>query len=62
MIRQNFSIFVWNVQGARSSKLQHTLKEFIRIHDPQIVVLVETKISGSTADDVYQKIDFDGIF
>jgi len=62
MNRQNFSIFVWNAQGVGSSNFLYTLKDFIRIYDPKILVLVETKISALTTNTVCHKIGFDGTF
>ncbi|KAJ8431960.1 hypothetical protein Cgig2_024271 [Carnegiea gigantea] len=62
MNRQNFYILVWNSQGASSKSFLCTLKEFIRIYDPKILVLLETKISGQIADAVCNQIGFDSIF
>ncbi|KAL8129303.1 hypothetical protein V2J09_018458 [Rumex salicifolius] len=61
MIRQNINIITWNAQGAGRKEFFITLKEIVRIHDPTILVLVETRISGSQADKVCQGIGFDGI-
>ena len=44
----HFSILMWNLQGAASCNFLFTLKEFIRKHDPKIMILVETKVSGET--------------
>ncbi|KAL8141278.1 hypothetical protein V2J09_007299 [Rumex salicifolius] len=38
-----------------------TLKDIIRTHDPTILVLVETRLSGTQADKVCKEIGFDGI-
>ncbi|KAL8159774.1 hypothetical protein V2J09_001311 [Rumex salicifolius] len=61
MIRQNINIITWNAQGACSREFLITLKEIVRIHDPTILVLVETRISGSQANKVCRGIGFDGI-
>jgi len=49
-----------DVQGAGSASFLNTLKELIRKYDPKIMALVETKISGRQAEDVYAKIGFEG--
>ncbi|KAJ8438604.1 hypothetical protein Cgig2_010388 [Carnegiea gigantea] len=58
----HFSILMWNLQGAASRNFLFTLKEFIRKHDQKILILVETKVSGDTIDDVCHRINFDGTF
>ena len=35
-----------------------TLKELIRKYEPKVLALVETKVSGVIADNVYRKVDF----
>ncbi|KAJ8430840.1 LOW QUALITY PROTEIN: hypothetical protein Cgig2_034167 [Carnegiea gigantea] len=54
----NFTIHVWNVQGAGGDNFLHTLKEIIRRYDPKIVALVETRISGDRVEQVCRKIGF----
>ncbi|KAL8152224.1 hypothetical protein V2J09_009984 [Rumex salicifolius] len=61
MIRQQIKIITWNTQGAGSRMLMRTLKDIIRTHDPTILVLVETRLSGPQADKVCKEIGFDGI-
>jgi len=51
----NFSLLVWNVQGAGSEVFLNTLKEMIRRYDPKVLVLVETKISCFKADLICKK-------
>jgi len=55
-------ILVWNTQGAGSREFLHTLKEHVRMQHPQIIVLLETHISGARADEVCQKIGVQGHF
>ncbi|KAL8167282.1 LOW QUALITY PROTEIN: hypothetical protein V2J09_008781 [Rumex salicifolius] len=50
-----------NSQRAGSREFVNTLKELIRIHDPTILVLVETRLSGIQADKVCKNIGFDGM-
>ncbi|KAJ8450542.1 LOW QUALITY PROTEIN: hypothetical protein Cgig2_020179 [Carnegiea gigantea] len=47
----NTPILAWNVQGARSKGFRITLKEIVRKYSPKILLLVETRISGITADE-----------
>ncbi|XP_057445038.1 uncharacterized protein LOC130737304 [Lotus japonicus] len=39
---EDFSLFMWNVRGATSANAKLALKEYIRRHKPDIIVLVET--------------------
>ena len=55
---QHCNILVWNVQGACSREVVHVLREHIHIHRPNIVALVETRISGTQAQAVCDKIGF----
>ncbi|KAJ8423470.1 hypothetical protein Cgig2_013513 [Carnegiea gigantea] len=55
-------IFVWNVQGARSSEFMNVLKEHIGIQQPTILALVETHITGSRAQFVCDRIGYGWCF
>ncbi|KAJ8451520.1 hypothetical protein Cgig2_018154 [Carnegiea gigantea] len=46
--------------GAGSGEFLNTLKEHVRMQRPQIVVLLETHISGVRAEDVCRRIGFGG--
>lgn len=50
------SIFVWNCQGAAANKFHTVLRSFIQGYKPDVVVLVEPRISGLHADKVVKKI------
>lgn len=52
------SMLVWNCQGAASLKFFGVLKSFLRNHRPQVLVLVEPRISGAQADKVIKKIKY----
>ena len=54
----SMNIFVWNVQGAGSKEVLNILREHIHMYKPCIVALVETRISGSRAQLVCDKIGF----
>ncbi|KAL2899016.1 Dynein heavy chain 14 axonemal [Bienertia sinuspersici] len=44
------SMMVWNVQGAGSKAFMAALKEFLRVHKPVVLCLVETHMGGEIAD------------
>ncbi|KAK9706616.1 hypothetical protein RND81_07G139300 [Saponaria officinalis] len=57
---QAISIMIWNVQGAGSPDFLSILKELIRVNKPHVLALVETHISGDTAQRVCDRINFSG--
>ncbi|KAL8171311.1 hypothetical protein V2J09_023115 [Rumex salicifolius] len=54
-------IITWNVQGAGSREFIITLKDIIRVHNPVVLVLVKTRLSGRQADKVCSTIGYDGM-
>ncbi|RYR27722.1 hypothetical protein Ahy_B01g051758 [Arachis hypogaea] len=42
-------IFSWNCRGAASQSFTRTLKEYLIMHKPDLVILQETRCSGDTA-------------
>ncbi|XP_015934914.3 uncharacterized protein LOC107461000 [Arachis duranensis] len=48
----------WNVRGAASCAFRRTLKEFLRQYNPDIVILLETKVSGNNARRIIQGAGF----
>lgn len=55
-MRLQEKIFCWNCRDARSIEFLREMKEFGKIHRSAIIILVEPKISESTADDVCKKL------
>ncbi|XLR56294.1 hypothetical protein S83_006966 [Arachis hypogaea] len=47
---------IWNVRGAASNAFRRTFKDMYRHHRPDLVVLLETKCSGSTVTTVIQQL------
>lgn len=43
-------ILSWNFRGARSPRFKSILRDYIHMHRPDIMVIVETKTSGPSAD------------
>lgn len=39
-------ILLWNYRGAGNKRFRPNIRELVRLHDPQMLVLIETKISG----------------
>lgn len=62
MFNMSIKIMIWNVQGAGSQAFLTMLRELIRINKPTILALVETHISGETAQKVCDRIGFSGQF
>ncbi|CAL1407206.1 unnamed protein product [Linum trigynum] len=58
----NYKVFVWNCQGAGSRRFTRVFNEYKRRHRPQIVIIVEPRISGDRAKDVRQSLGFDKEF
>jgi len=56
------NLFVWNVKGAGSREVLNILREHILMHKPSIVALVETRISGTRAQEVCDRIGFRNCF
>ncbi|XP_028804741.1 uncharacterized protein LOC114759691 [Neltuma alba] len=52
------SIFVWNCHGAASLKFRRVLKSLLWGYRPDLVVLVEPRISGMTADKIIKKMGY----
>ncbi|KAL8130290.1 LOW QUALITY PROTEIN: hypothetical protein V2J09_019445 [Rumex salicifolius] len=59
MIRSNIKIITWNAQGAGSRDFLNSLKDLVRMNDPTILVLVETRVRCKQK--ICKKIGFDGI-
>ncbi|KAB2013219.1 hypothetical protein ERO13_D09G126566v2, partial [Gossypium hirsutum] len=49
-------IMVWNYQGARHPNFHRFINEFLRENNPEIMVLIEIRISGYKADRVIKQI------
>ena len=52
-------IIVWNCQGTALKEFNRILQFLLSIHNPSILGLVETKVSGSNANDICNRIGFD---
>lgn len=54
----NLSIFVWNCQGCASLKFPRIFREYNMEFRPDIIGLLEPKLSGSKADEIIVKLGF----
>ena len=61
LMLSSFTMMVWNYQGVGNQVFLNTMKELIRRYNPCILALLETKVSGVTADKVCRSISFDGV-
>lgn len=52
-------ILVWNVRGTRNLRFMDQLTDMLRIQKPEVLVLLETKVHGTVAEDISSKIQFD---
>ncbi|XP_019151953.1 PREDICTED: uncharacterized protein LOC109148673 [Ipomoea nil] len=53
------NLLVWNCQGAASRKFRRILGNFTKVYKPEIVCLLETKVSGAQANDICCRLGFD---
>lgn len=51
-------LLLWNCRGAGNEDFQLVLRDLVSLHDPVLMVLVETKISGVRADIASYRIGF----
>lgn len=50
---------VWICQGVASREVLRFLLDMIKMHKPQVLGLLETKVSGAKADSICNKLGFD---
>lgn len=56
MLLMEEKFFCWNCRGAGSKDFLREMFEWRRVHNPSIIVLIETEISGSRADAICNKL------
>lgn len=54
----NLSIFSWNCQGCGNTKFPRIFREYSIEFKPEIVSLLETRISGKRADETIASLGF----
>lgn len=60
MIIQN-KIFVWNVRGAANTELYSNAKQFLDVHHPDILVIMETRIDPNCLKRTFQLLGYDSM-
>ncbi|GLT94094.1 hypothetical protein SLE2022_118530 [Rubroshorea leprosula] len=55
----DLTVLFWNVRGAASKGFLRTAQELIKKHKPDIFIIAEPRISGTTADDRINDMRFD---
>ena len=54
------NILIWNSRGALKPSFQTDIHELACRHNPAILVVMETKLGGSKAKEVSDRLPFDG--
>lgn len=52
------NILVWNSQGARNKKFLLTIRDIVKLHALDVLVVLEPQISGDKAAKVIAKLEF----
>lgn len=60
MIKSNQNIFVWNCRGSRSTSFFRYCKQYMMMHNPKILVNIETHCEPMKLRKVFKKLDFEG--
>lgn len=53
-------IIIWNSKGALKPNFQSHIHDLVQIHDPAIMVIMETKLGGVRAKEITDRLPFDG--
>ena len=53
------NIVVWNCRGALKPNFQSHVRELVRCHNPDVLVVMETRIGGDRAKDISDRLPFD---
>ena len=54
------NIIAWNCRGARKAAFRSHVRELVRIHDPAILIVMETRVGGDRAKAITDDLPFDG--
>jgi len=53
------NIIAWNCRGARKPAFKNHVRELVRIHDPVILIVMETRVGGVRAKEITDELPFD---
>ena len=56
----SMNILFWNCRGALNPRFQSVLADLINAHSPSIVIITETRIGGTRAKEITNRLSFDG--
>ena len=56
----SMNIIVWNSKGVLKPNFQNHVRELARIHNPAILVIMETRLGGARAKEITNRLPFDG--
>ena len=54
------NIIAWNCRGAQKAAFRSHVRELVRIHDPAILIVMETRVGGDRAKAITDDLPFDG--
>ncbi|KAK7848986.1 putative mediator of rna polymerase ii transcription subunit 37c [Quercus suber] len=54
------NILIWNCRGAMKPQFRKTVMDLVEWHDPILMVITETRMSGARAEEVIEALPFDG--
>ena len=54
------NILVWNCRGAMKPLFRKTVMDLVDWHNPIIMVITETRLSGARATEIIETLPFDG--
>ena len=54
------NIIAWNCRGARKPTFKSHVRELVRIHNPAILIVMETRVGGVRAKEISDELSFDG--
>lgn len=55
----SLTLLSWNCCGAGNQQFLRNLRDLINIHDPDILAILEPRVSGRVADEVCKKINWE---
>ena len=58
IIAMNF--IIWNSRGVLKPNFQKHVRDLVGMHNPAIMVIMETRLGGERARDITDRLSFDG--
>ena len=55
------NIIAWNCRDALKPSFQNQVRELVNNHNPAVLIIMETRISGDRACEITDKLPFDGV-